>query len=557
MNIIKIKVKETKDKTIKTLNKSVAWTERIKDPLMDIKNLNNKNEENNPVNYGTDIMNSANNRVIDETIYASTNTINSGKELAKDKLLNKKTTNKNVIKNNKSKIKSSVNRNKKVTEKGTNTAKRIYEQGKKLAIQGTKKVVKGIKISITAIISSIKAIIAGAKSLVTMISAGGVVAAIAIVIICLVGLLVTSVFGIFFSSEDTGNNIKMNDCIAELNNSMELKINNIKNATLHDEVIIVSNKAEWKDILAIYSVKLSNGDNTQDVMIVTEEKKKILNDIFWKFNNITYEVKSEEYENTSIGTLEQPQFYPNTNYQRPVLPNNSDSSNEDEKTTKKVLYIYINSKSVDEIINIYNFNEKQKNQYNELSSEKYLSLWSSAIYGVYGSNGNITDWKQKGKEWSNIKIGSTSATIGDIGCLVTSVAILIEKSGVPTGNIYPFNPGTFVIALNDNYGFDDGGNLQYYAIEDVVPKFKYVGKVNLREKTKSERLAEIKKYHEDGYYISVEVKGATKNNQHWVALDNIINGRLIMLDPGSNSTDVWEKYDWNNTSQFVYFKVER
>ena len=28
-----------------------------------------------------------------------------------------------------------------------------------------------------------------------------------------------------------------------------------------------------------------------------------------------------------------------------------------------------------------------------------------------------------------------------------------------------------------------------------------------------------------------------------------------MLDPSSDETDMWKKYDWNNTTQFVYFKV--
>lgn len=52
-------------------------------------------------------------------------------------------------------------------------------------------------------------------------------------------------------------------------------------------------------------------------------------------------------------------------------------------------------------------------------------MWASAIYGTYGSSGPITEWKQKGKEWSDIKIGNTSKTIGNVGCLLTSVAILI------------------------------------------------------------------------------------------------------------------------------------
>ena len=58
-----------------------------------------------------------------------------------------------------------------------------------------------------------------------------------------------------------------------------------------------------------------------------------------------------------------------------------------------------------------------------------------------------------------------------------------------------------------------------------------------------------------GYYIFVEVYRTTPNNQHWVAIDNIDNNTIIMYDPASSDTSMWDKYDWNKTSQFVYFKV--
>lgn len=30
-----------------------------------------------------------------------------------------------------------------------------------------------------------------------------------------------------------------------------------------------------------------------------------------------------------------------------------------------------------------------------------------------------------------------------------------------------------------------------------------------------------------------------------------------MLDPGSDVTDLWKQYDWNLTTQFVYFKATK
>ena len=208
------------------------------------------------------------------------------------------------------------------------------------------------------------------------------------------------------------------------------------------------------------------------------------------------------------------------------------------------------------MIKKYNFNEEQIKEFNELTSEKYDNMWYGVIYGSFHDNGEIVNWKQGNKEWANIKIGTTNKTIGGIGCLTTSIAILIKKSGVPIKDIYPFNPGTFVIALNNNYGFDKHGNLSYRAISKAVPNFQYAGSVKLKGMSKSQKLYEIQKYYEKGYYIAIEVKGATSNSQHWVALDSVSNNKILMLDPSiGNETNMWNKYDWNKTSELIYFKA--
>ena len=111
------------------------------------------------------------------------------------------------------------------------------------------------------------------------------------------------------------------------------------------------------------------------------------------------------------------------------------------------------------------------------------------------------------------------------------------------------------MVLNNNYGFDKSGNLSYKAISKAVPNFQYVGMVELKGMSKSQKLYQIQKYSENGYYLAIEVKGATKNSQHWVALDSVSNNAILMLDPSSRETNMWNKYDWNKTSQFIYFKA--
>ena len=543
-----IKTKEKANKFIKILDKGAVLSGKLKDNIVEIKDKVDYLDDESVNEYSTDLVKDGANTVKVDKVINNTKKVSTK---MKERYIKKHE--KKLLKKNPTKIKKNASKTIKTSKNTVKTSKIAMERGKQLAIKSAKVTAKGLKAIGKAIVEGTKAFISLLKSLGAILGAGGVIAVVIVVLICIIGLLCSSIFGIFFSSEKSDkNSYLMSDCITELNQEMDNRITLIENMNPHDEVVITSNKALWKDVLVVYTVKVSNGNNETDVMTIDNNKKQILTSVFWDMNTITSEVKVEEYDNnTTIGTLKEVEFKPNNVTSLPNTP----SSSEDESTQKKVLHIYINSKSVDEIKIQYSFSESQLAQFTELTSERYQNLWSSVIYGIAGTSGEITKWKQKGMTWSDIKIGTTDATIGDIGCLVTSIAIQIKKSGVATNDIYPFNPGTFVIALNNAYAFDSNGNLSYAPISKVVPNFKYVGRVKLKGKTKSEKLYEIRKYYEDGYYLVAEVKGATLNNQHWVAVDNVTNSTVVMLDPGSNETDMWREYDWNNTSQFIYFKA--
>ena len=536
VNDIKIKQKRIKD--IKKLDKAKAWTERVKNPVVyaSKKNKEKADNQNNPEEYSEEKIKYTTNRIKDELAYSTKKKIN-------------KTINKKIIKesnNNQTPI-DDLKNHKEVEDK-IKKEKTILERGKELAKKGSQKVKNSAKKVGNAGVSTIKGIMKGLKALITSLSGAGVFVLVVILMFSLVMGILFSVFGIFFSSENIENSIKMSDCIEELNNEMDNKINLLKRQQIYDEAVINSNKTSWKDVLSIYAVKVSGGDEEQDVITMDQEKKKILKEVFWDMNNITHNISIEEYETDSIGSLNYIDF---TDIHNKPL-------NTIQNTNKKtILHININSNNTNEMIKKYNFNEEQIKEFNELTSEKYDNMWYGVIYGSFRDNGEIDNWKQGSKEWSKIKIGTTNKTIGGIGCLTTSIAILIKMSDVKTPNIYPFNPGTFVMALNNNYGFDKSGNLSYKAISKAVPNFVYKGTVNLRGKTKSEKLYEINKYLEKGYFLSAEVKGATENNQHWVAVDKVSNNKVYMLDPSSNEIDMWSKYDFNKTSQFIYFEAKK
>lgn len=46
-------------------------------------------------------------------------------------------------------------------------------------------------------------------------------------------------------------------------------------------------RAAWSEVFSVYAVKVTtNTDNTQEVVMVTDEKEEILNEIFWEMNEI-------------------------------------------------------------------------------------------------------------------------------------------------------------------------------------------------------------------------------------------------------------------------------
>lgn len=169
-----------------------------------------------------------------------------------------------------------------------------------------------------------------------------------------------------------------------------------------------------------------------------------------------------------------------------------------------------------------------------------------------GSTGPYAGWKQGDPAWSTITVGNTNSTIGGVGCLVTSVSMLIAKSGVAVNVDGDFNPGTFVQKLNQVGGFQ-GANFVWGAVEKVAPNFQYVGKSYVSGQSQQQKLSTLQGLLDQGYYVVAEVKGNT--GQHWVAIDGINGSTVLMMDPASQSTSMWQEYNWANTSQYAYFKV--
>jgi hypothetical protein len=147
---------------------------------------------------------------------------------------------------------------------------------------------KSAQAAAKATAAAVKAIITATKALVAAIAAGGWIAVAVIVIICLIGLIVASCFGVFFSGEDTGTGQTMQTVVREINEDYENQLDTIKFNISYDVLEMSGSRAVWPEVLFVYVVKTTTDpDNAMDVATVDDSRKAILKDIFWQMNEIS------------------------------------------------------------------------------------------------------------------------------------------------------------------------------------------------------------------------------------------------------------------------------
>ena len=86
----------------------------------------------------------------------------------------------------------------------------------------------------------------------------------------------------------------MQSVVREINAEYDNKLAEIKNGTTYDVLEMSGSRAVWKEVLAVYSVKVNTDpDNPQEVMTMDDSKKQLLSDIFWEMNAISSRTESK------------------------------------------------------------------------------------------------------------------------------------------------------------------------------------------------------------------------------------------------------------------------
>ena len=258
----------------------------------------------------------------------------------------------------------------KTTASTTKKTAEVAKRTKQTAQATIRVTIKTVKVAAKVVVEAGKAVVAGAKSIGAIIAGGGVPAVIVIIIICLIGAIGGTCFGIFLANDETtGTQKTMSQAISELTSEHYANLTAMKASYTYDLLEVQENTSiNWKDVLAVYAVKTTSGDNPLEVVTIDDEKMELLRGIMKDMNKMTGVVTPKVVAETTVTTDENGNSIKTTTY-----------------VTKKVLTVSILQLSIDEISALYNFNDEQKVLLEELMSEEYDDLWGELL----GASGQI------------------------------------------------------------------------------------------------------------------------------------------------------------------------
>ena len=202
--------------------------------------------------------------------------------------------------------------------------------------------------AVKATAAAIKATIAAIKGLIALIAAGGWVAVVIILLICLIALIVGSCFGLFFGSDSTGTGTSVTQAVST-QRGISGPHSGDRDANPHDRMETTSNDGKlsinWEDVLAVFSAKVTGAEDGAQVASLDDAQVDELRNIMWEMNAVASSTRTESHE---VEVTE--------------VDEDGNETTHTETVTETILEITITHKTPDEMARQYNFNSRQ-NEY--------------------------------------------------------------------------------------------------------------------------------------------------------------------------------------------------
>jgi murein DD-endopeptidase MepM/ murein hydrolase activator NlpD len=306
-------------------------------------------------------------KTVDKSAKTAKSTAKSFKKTAKGTVKTAKKSVKTAEKSAKAAVKT-AKQTAKTAQKTAQAAVKAAKAAEKAARAAAKAAVQAAKIAVKVTIAMVKAAIAAIKGLVAAIAAGGWVAVVVVLIICLIGLLVGSIFGIFFSGEDTGTGRSMPSVVTELTTEFYDQIEQIKADNPHDVLDEDAMAINWPEVLAVYAVKVNTDPDGTEVATFDDDKVEKLRGILRDMVTLSYSLRTDTWERTVL---------------------NDEGEEVTEVETITTLVISLTQKSADDTAALYGFSQTRKDQLHELLSPEYADLWAQLLGGYVIGDGTI------------------------------------------------------------------------------------------------------------------------------------------------------------------------
>ena len=255
--------------------------------------------------------------------------------------------------------------------KSIHMAAQSVKSGRTLAQKTSTLVKKTAKTGAKGVAAAVRVALSTIKSLIALLLPGGTILLVIISVICAIGMLVGSVFGIFFSSEKSSSrqDKTMQQVVRKINGEYQDKIAEARAVEGYEEVVIRGSSAVWREVLAVYAVKVNldpDPEAGQEVATLDEGKIQTLKDIFWSMNEVESEIREVE----------------KIIYEEEVDEEGNITIVEVERRMVNTLYITIRHKTAAEMAQELSFSNTQQQNMVELLSEEYRSLWAAVLYGI-------------------------------------------------------------------------------------------------------------------------------------------------------------------------------
>ena len=273
-------------------------------------------------------------------------------------------------------------------------AAKIVQHAKQAARAAGKTAQETVKRMADMVMAGLKALWAAAHTMVAAIAAGGTVAVLVVVIICMIALVIGSGFGIFFAAESAGDGMSLADAITRLNGEYQDRLEEIEADHPHDRLEITSNDGSyaiaWQDVLAVFAARTSGAEDGAPVAYLDEANLERLRQIMWDMNEVTWEVETQTHEvgitpatdTTADATAATTEGESGTSASDTA--DNSDENEDDPGTTtvtETILILTLHHKTADEMREEYRFNARQDEYLTLLAAEDVAPLWADLLGG--------------------------------------------------------------------------------------------------------------------------------------------------------------------------------